>query len=286
MSKKVIILGAKGGLGQYLLDEFESDSWEVFGFGKEGLDITNADVCRDKIEEIQPDAVINAAAANDVDGIEEDKVKLEKAKEINGYAPGNLAEICVDNDIEFVHYSTDFVFNGENKDGYTEESEPDPINRYGETKLLGEEEVQDKGKDYYIIRAARLFGNQGKSDNAKRSFVDTMIYLATEGGHDEVAIVDEQYGSPTYKKDLAKLTKNVIEGDYESGVYHGSNRGSCTWYGWAENVFKYADIDVDCKPVSASEFPREADVPAYAELKNTKLPEIRCWEDALNDYLS
>lgn len=281
-----IFFGAKGGLGEYLIDEFEKSGHEVFGFGREEADITDTETCRAKIEEIQPDVVINAAANNDVDGIEEEKEKFEQAKEVNGYAPGRLAKICKDVGAKFVHYSTDFVFDGKREDGYKEDDEPNPINRYGETKLLGEKEVQEKGEDYYIIRAARLFGDKGSSENAKQSFVDTIIYLATEGGHDELEIVDEQEGSPTYKKDLAELTRKLVEENYEPGIYHGSNKGKATWYEWAEKAFEYAGIDVEYEAVSAEEFPRAADIPAHAELINTKLPEQRSWQDALKEYLT
>jgi dTDP-4-dehydrorhamnose reductase len=273
-------------LGEYLIDEFEENGWKVFGFDREGLDITNTTKGREKIEEIQPEVVINAAALNDVDGIEENKQKFKRAQEVNGYAPGQLAEICADNNIKFIHYSTDFVFKGDKKEGYTEDDEPNPINKYGETKLLGEQQVKEKGHDYYIIRAARLFGEQGSSSNSKRSFVDTMIYLATEGKQDKLEIVDEQEGSLTYKKDLAQTTKEIVEKDYDPGVYHAANKGSCTWYEWAEKTFEYADIDVDYKAVTAEEFPRPAEIPDYSELKNTKLPEQRHWKKALKDYLS
>lgn len=284
--KKVIILGAKGGLGEYLVDEFEENGWKVFGFGREDLDITNIAKCREKIEVIQPEVLINAAALNDVDGVEENEKKFMQAKEVNGFAPGNLAEICDDNDIKFVHYSTDFVFDGEKEGGYKEDDGPNPINRYGETKLLGEQQVKEKGSDYYIIRAARLFGEQGSSENSKRSFVDTMICLATEGSQDELEIVDEQEGSPTYKKDLAELTREMIKEDLEPGIYHGANKGKATWYEWAEKVFEYAGIDVEHEPVPAEEYPRVADIPEHAELKSTKLPQQRSWQEALQDYLN
>ena len=284
--KKVVILGAKGGLGEYLIDKFEENGWKVFGFDRKDLDITNTIKSREKIEEIQPEVVINAAALNDVDEIEESKQKFKRAQEVNGYAPGQLAKICADNNIKFIHYSTDFVFAGDKKKGYTEDDEPNPINKYGETKLLGEQQVKEKGDDYYIIRAARLFGEQGSSSNSKRSFVDTMIYLATEGEQDKLEIVDEQEGSPTYKKDLAQTTKEIVEKDYDPGVYHAANKGSCTWYEWAETTFEYADIDVDYKAVTAEEFPRPAEIPDYSELKNNKLPEQRHWKKALKDYLS
>lgn len=283
---KVLILGSKGMLGQELVREFGVQNFEVIGWDKEELDITDFEKTAKNITEVNPNILINAVACNMVEKIESDPQIFELAKIINGEAVGNLARVCKENNITFVHYSSDYVFKGDNRDGYKEDDKVDPVNKYGETKAIGENQVLNVGGKFYIIRLSKLFGKPAASVGAKKSFVDTMIWLATEGGKTHLDLVDEEVGCITYALDLAKLTLNILKDQKPFGIYHGANSGVCSWYEWAQEVFKLKNIQIDTTPVSGDKFPRAAKVPMYSELLNTKLPKQRNWEEALKEYLS
>ncbi len=283
---KVLILGSKGMLGQELISEFSAHKYEVVGWDKEELDITDSIVTATKISDLHPDIVINAVALNLVDKIEEDESVFEMAKKINSEAVGNLAGICKELGAVFVHYSSDYVFKGDNKKGYKEDDQVDPINKYGETKATAEKEILHIGGKFYIIRLSKLFGKPAVSEGSKKSFVDMMIWLATEGEKTHLDLVDEEIGCVTYAPDLAKLTRSIIENERPFGIYHGSNSGMCSWYEWAKEIFKIKKINIDISPVSGDKFPRPAKRPMYSELLNTKLPAQRNWKIVLNEYLS
>ncbi len=284
--QKVLILGAKGMLGQELAREFRLHNFEVIGWDKEELDIVDFDTTVEKITKLMPDILINAVAYNLVDKIEEDAQIFELAKNINGEAVGNLARICKANNITFVHYSSDYVFKGDNRDGYKEEDKLDPINKYGETKAVGENQLLNIGGKFYIIRLSKLFGKPSASAGAKKSFVDQMIWLATDGGKNHLDLVDEEVGCITYAPDLAKLTYDILVNQKPFGIYHGANSGVCSWYEWAKEIFKLKNINIDISPVSGDKFPRPAKRPLYSQLLNTKLPKQRNWEETLKEYLN
>lgn len=273
-------------LGQELVGEFSSHKYEVVDWDKEELDITDYIVTAAKISDLHPDIVINAVAHNAVDKIEEDESVFELAKKINGEAVGNLAGICKELNSILVHYSSDYVFKGDKREGYKEDDQVDPVNKYGQTKVIAEKQILDIGGKFYIIRLSKLFGKPAASAGAKKSFVDTMIWLATEGGKNHLDIVDEENGCITYAPDLAKFTRVIIEGSRSFGIYHGSNSGVCSWYEWAKEIFKIKKINIDITPVSGDKFPRPAKRPMYSELLNTKLPLQRNWREALNEYLN
>ncbi|NIS51187.1 MAG: dTDP-4-dehydrorhamnose reductase [Aliifodinibius sp.] len=275
---KILIIGAKGMLGQELVKVFHGQ--EVIAWDREDCDITNKEDIQAKIREQKPEVIINSAAYNNVDKAEEEK---DVADKINGYGVGYLAEVAKEIDSVLVHYSTEYVFDGENKKGYREDDRPNPISAYGTSKYLGELELAKFTDKYYLIRLSRLFGKMGEGEGVKRSFVDTMVELSKT--KDELDIVDEEVSSPTYAPDLARLTRNILEGDYEYGIYHGANSGLCTWYEFALDIFKILEKDIKINPVPGSKFPRPAKRPAYGILLNTKLPEARTWQEALWEYL-
>jgi len=283
---KVLILGSHGMLGQELVHEFSAHQYEVVGWDKEDLDITDFIVTATKISDLHPDIVINAVAYNALDKIEEDNSAFELAKNINGEAVGNLAGICKEINSVFVHYSSDNVFKGDKQQGYKEDDQLDPINKYGETKAIGEKQLLDIDGKFYLIRLSKLFGKPATSVGAKKSFVDIMIYLATEGGKTHLDLVDEEIGCVTYAPDLSKLTRTIIEGGRPFGIYHGSNSGVSSWYEWAKEIFKIKKININITPVTGDKFPRPAKRPMYSELLNTKLPPQRNWKEALNEYLT
>ncbi|MDP3993649.1 MAG: dTDP-4-dehydrorhamnose reductase [bacterium] len=276
---KILIIGSKGMLGQALVKVFSAGN-EVLAWDREEIDITEAQSSNIKIQNLRPDLVINAAAYNNVDGAETER---ELAQKINGYAVGYLSKTCKGLDIPLVHYSTDYVFDGTNRKGYKESDFPNPVSAYGESKFLGERELQKNTDKFYLIRLSRLFGKEAYIASAKKSFVNLMLDLAKN--HAELEAVDEEISCPTHAVDVAERTRYIAESKPEFGIYHAANVGSATWFEFAAEIFKIKQIDVKLKPVPASRFPRPAMRPQHSVLLNTKLPPMRSWKEALKEFL-
>lgn len=280
MKKKVLILGSQGMLGHDLVQAFSE--YDLTAWGKDDLDITDEALVKEKILELDPDIVLNAAAYTDVDGAEDDEVSAMK---INGEGPGFLAKACQQANSILVHYSTDYIFDGTNKDGYSEKDKTKPINVYGASKLAGEVLVQGNHNRYYIIRSSWLYGKAPQRGKLRGfNFVETMLNLASEGR--EINVVDDQFGKPTYTKDLAEKTKVMIEQTEHFGIYHVTNEGECTWYEFAQEIFKIKGIDVKVNPIKTEDYPMPTPRPQYAILNNTKTEKLRPWQEALKEYLS
>lgn len=258
---KTLILGAGGMLGSDLCMVFP----DAIKLTHDDLDITNKERVIETIETYQPDVVINAAAYTNVDGCEDER---ELAFDINGMAPGYIAEACSIVSAKFVHFSTDYVFDGSKKK-YIESDPTGPINVYGESKLLGEKNIIRNMNDYRIIRTSWLFGMHGGN------FIDTMLKLS--GEMDMVKVVNDQFGKPTYTNDLARKTAKII--DLAPGIYHITNEGVCSWYEFAAEA-----ID-NVVPCSSEEFVRKAKRPDFSVLVNTKTTPMRHWREALSEYL-
>lgn len=309
--KKVLVLGSKGMLGQELVRVFSEDkNFKVVSWDKDDINIINKKELHKKISKLKPELILNAAAYNAVDKCEEDKKEFELAKKINGVAPGYLAEIAKKIDAIFVHYSTDYVFGKEmptigepegctgscgscglHQDfepeiGFDEEAVPAPVNKYGESKLLGEQEVQKKGEKYYIIRLSKLFGKSALSKDAKKSFFDVMLRLGKNNpSADGVKAVDEETSCFTYAPDLAKKTKEIIEAEKDFGIYHIVNSDACTWFEAIEELYAQDGLKTKVNPVSGDEFSRPAERPYFSVLLNTKLNPLRSYKEALVEYL-
>ena len=282
---KFLVLGAKGMLGQELMKVFSVDGQVVLGLDREDLDVTDEKMVEKMINEFQPDVVLNAVANNAVDEIEKTAENFALAKKINSEAVGNLAKICKEKEILLVHYSSDYVFDGEDKNGYAEDSKISPIDKYGESKALGEKLLQENTDKYYLIRLSRLFGKPAGSVGAKISFVDRMIQLFNEKHQTHFDLVEDEISCPTYAPDLAMFTKNLIDSKKPYGIYHGANTGACSWFEFAKKVFELKNMQVDLAPVPGSKFNRPAKRPLFSELLNTKMPAQRSWEEALTEYL-
>lgn len=283
---KILILGAKGNLGCQLSDVFNNGKYEVISWDREEVDICDKELIFKKINDIKFSVIINAAAYNAVDKCEEDKAQYELAKKLNGDAVRYLAEAALSAGSILVHYSSDYVFSGDKKGGYKENEKPDPINIYGETKLAGEKEILEKissGLKWYIIRTSKLFGPIGKSDMAKPSFFDIMLKLSKE--KEEIDVVNEETSCFTYTPDLAKATKELVESNKVSGIYHIVNSNPCTWYSAAIELFRIAGKNIKVNAVKSDKFPRPAKRPKYSVLLNTKLDTMRDWREALKEYL-
>jgi dTDP-4-dehydrorhamnose reductase len=256
----IIILGGRGMLGSDLVKEFPEARW----FGRE-LDITDRDKIRSAVLRAGPRIVINAAAYTDVDGCEENR---DHAMLVNGEAPGFIAGACREAGATLVHYSTDYVFDGRQEE-YLESDIPGPINVYGESKLLGEQRIQEEMDDFRIVRTSWLFGVHGKN------FVETIIALSEK--EKSVRVVNDQFGKPTYTKDLAAITPDIIR--QEPGIFHITNEGICSWFEFARAFIPNA------VPCTSEEFPRRAKRPKFSVLRNTRVPGMRHWKDALHEYL-
>lgn len=261
-------------LGQALRAVFSDH--DVTAWDRAELDITNEAAVREKISTLQPGIIINAAAYTNVDGAETNRAA---AFAVNGDGAKNLAVAAQALGVMVVHYSTDYIFPGDREGGYNEDATPGPaVNVYGESKLAGEQALQNSGCGYYLIRTAWLYGPGGKN------FVDTMLKLGSE--KKEISVVNDQHGSPTYTLDLARYTQELLEKGFTPGVYHGTNAGVASWFDFAQEIFRVAGMAVAVKPVNSAEFPRPARRPHWSVLLNTKGPQLRKWREALRDYLT
>lgn len=261
-------------MGQALAEEF-SDR-ELLLWDKEELDVTDSHAVAEKLGKLWFDLIINAAAYTDVDGCEDHP---ELAMKVNAKAVKHVAAAAHRTQATLVQFGTEYIFDGQNKRGYPEDAKPAPLSVYGSSKLAGELAAAQAEK-FYIVRLSRLFGKAG---GGKKSFVDKI--LETAAGQRSVSAVDEEVSSPTYAPDLAKFVRTLVESKRPYGIYHGANTGTCTWYGFAGEIFKIAGIAVKLQSVTSSAFPRKAERPKFAELLNTKLPAQRTWQEALKEYL-
>jgi len=297
---KTLILGASGMLGSELARAFKK--YNPTRWDRHDLDITNKGEVNKKITELKPELIINAAAYTDVDACEENE---ELATKVNGYAVGYLADVASNIDATLVHFSTDYVFDGTKKEGYVESDAPNPVSAYGRSKLAGEQAIlslrlsagrgiaasagtppRNDSLKFYIVRTAWLYGKNGKN------FVETMISMAKAGK--PLKVIDDQIGSPTNARDLAGATLELVESKKPSGIYHRTNGGTTSWYGFARKIFKMfsaqggsalgGNKSVDLNPCTTAEFPLPAKRPAYSVLRSTKLEPMRSWQEGLRAY--
>ena len=276
---RVLIVGSLGMLGSDLMNAFGANH-EVIGLDLPQLDITNADQCRTLPGTCKPDVIVNAAAFTDVDGCEHDE---KRALRVNGYGAGNLASAASEAGALFIHYSTDYVFDGTKAGAYIESDPTAPLSAYGRSKLLAEELIPCCCQNYLILRTSWLFGRNGKN------FIRTILSAALSGR--PLRVVNDQRGSPTYTQDLAIQTARMVEAGCR-GIYHVTNSGSCTWYQLAAGSVEWAKIeDVAVSPISTAEFPRPAPRPANSVLANARLereglPLMRPWPIAVREYIN
>lgn len=258
-------------------EEHELILTDVTNFEK--LDITNSEEVNKFVAEVKPDVIINCAAYTAVDKAESDE---DLARKINSDGPRNLAVAASKNNCKLVHISTDYVFGGELSldEIYKEDDPKAPVTAYGRTKLAGEEAIKENAKEFYIFRTAWLYGD-GKN------FVRTMLKFGKE--KDEVKVVCDQHGSPTYAVDLANIIYQALEKEIPYGIYHTTNLGFTTWYEFTKKIYELAGISCKVNPVTSEEFASAAKRPANSMLSKEKIldagVEIPSWEDALERYL-
>jgi dTDP-4-dehydrorhamnose reductase len=283
--KKVLILGSQGMLGQELVKVFSSDErYTVTGWDYADIDVTDFAAAEEKIRTSAPEIILNAVAYNAVDACEESDEEYRKVLLLNAEVPKFLARVAKEMSAVFVHYSTDYVFDGESAEGYEEEDEPRPLSRYGESKREGEKNVLAVEGKNYLIRLSKLFGRAAASETAKKSFFEKMLQAAK--GKTEVTVVDDELSCFTYAPDLAQSTKDLIEAAAPYGIYHLANSGGATWYEAARELYTQAHIGVTIQPVGSDVFLRKALRPKCSILRNTKRPLLRPYQEALREYLS
>lgn len=258
---KVLVTGADGQLGYDVVEKLSKLDIEHIGVDKEDFDLTNEKETKEFILDYAPDIIVHCAAYTDVDQAE---VEKELCYEVNVEGTRYVAEAAKELDAKILYISTDYVFDGQGEEPFEVTDQPNPINYYGETKYLGEQEVQKLLDKYFIIRTSWVFGKHGEN------FIKTMLKLGKE--KDEISVVSDQYGSPTYTVDLAELIIEMIKTD-KYGIYHATNEGFCSWYEFAKEIFKTADINVKVKPVSSDEFKSKAKRPKNSRLSKNSLIE-------------
>ncbi len=273
---KVLILGAKGSLGQVFVELYKDQ--EVFAWDRDELDITDEGTVREKIVGLKPELIINCAAYNAVDKAEEDRATADL---INGNAVGYIAKAASDIEATMVHFSTNYVFDGNNREGYNEDDKTSPQSAYAKSKLLGEMELIENYQNYYLIRTQWLYGRE--SITGKTSFIDLMLKLAADGK--EIRGITDEFGQPTYVVDLAEATRALIESQKPFGIYHLTNSGQASWYDWAREIFKIKNIKANLVEGKRTDFNRPAARPQYGVLINTKFIQLRPWHEALKEYL-
>lgn len=281
---KILITGSNGMLAKEVKERFSKGN-EVITTDVEELDITDEKSVFNFVDNLKPDYIINCAAFTAVDKAEE---CYELADKINGDGPTNLAKAAKVAGTKLVHISTDYVFGGDLdiSEDYKEDDKKDPVTVYGITKLHGEQGIQKNMDEYYIFRTAWLYGVGGNN------FVKTMTKLGTT--RDEINVVSDQHGSPTYAKDLAEIIYQTIEKKIPYGVYHATNQGYTTWYDFTKEILKQQGIECRVNPVTTEEYIEmmkitQAKRPFNSQLSKNKLLEqgivVPEWKDGLKRYL-
>ncbi|REJ11698.1 MAG: dTDP-4-dehydrorhamnose reductase [Bacillaceae bacterium] len=275
---KVVVTGAKGQLGTDLVDLLSDRGYEVYGYGREELDITNFDQVHQVISKVKPDVVIHAAAYTKVDLAESEP---DQAFAINSYGTRNVVVVSEKVGAKLVYVSTDYVFDGTANLPYHEFAPTNPLSVYGKSKLAGEQFVRDLHSKFFIVRTSWVYGKHGNN------FVKTMLKLSQE--RDELMVVHDQIGCPTYTVDLANCILELIQTE-KYGVYHVSNSGHCSWYEFAKAIFEEAGIEVKVNPCTTKDFPRPAPRPTYSvfehmALKLNGFSEMRYWREALKEFI-
>ena len=278
----ILVTGSKGQVGSELEALSDNYPYKFFFTSRDYLDITNKKAIKSFVNSNSIDTIINCAAYTAVDKAEEDEINADR---INHLATKYLAEIAKESRIKLIHISTDYVFNGENFKPYTEDDSTDPNGVYGQTKLEGEQAIQNiNPKDSIIIRTSWVYSSFGTN------FVKTMLRLGKDRA--SLAVIFDQVGTPTYARDLAKAILDIIPKvkNETIEIYNYSNEGVLSWYDFAKEIMKMASIECEINPIETSEYPTPAKRPHYSLLNKSKIKEefgiiIPYWKDSLDECL-
>lgn len=277
---KITIIGSTGQLGTDLMKTLKHEH-EVISLTHQDIEVTDYNSCL-ILKKHHPDAIINTAAFHKTDQCEEEALKTFS---VNAIGARNIAIISKDIEAITIFISTDYVFDGFKNEPYTEDDTPTPINTYGISKLAGELYTKQNPK-HHIIRLASLFGVAGASGKGG-NFVETMITKAKK--NETITVVDDMWMSPTYTKDATTTIKKIIELKLPFGTYHATNQGYCTWFQFAEEIFKLSGLNPTLTPIKTEQLKMKAKRPRFSALKSVKLPKygikMREWKEALHEYL-
>ena len=275
---KILVTGGSGQLGRDVCRELERRGIQYTAPSSREMDITDANTVRGQISTYWPDAVIHCAAWTAVDAAED---AAEQVFVINEGGTCNIAQACREIGAKMLYISTDYVFPGTGTHFYEPDDPTGPVNVYGKSKLAGELAVKELLEKFFIVRTSWVFGEHGNN------FVKTMLRLAET--RDEVSVVCDQVGSPTYTADLAPLLCDMVLME-KYGTYHAANEGTCSWAEFAEEIFWQAKKNIKVKYVTSEQYPMKARRPCNSRLSNKKLPgtafsQLPEWKDALARYL-
>lgn len=275
---KVLVTGVTGQLGYDVARELEKRHIEYKGTGSREMDISDTAAVERVIKDYHPDAIIHCAAYTAVDKAEDD---YGRAMDVNAKGTLAIAKAAKEIDAKMLYISTDYVFNGQGTEPFTVDAATAPLNVYGLTKLLGEEAVQLELSKYFIVRISWVFGKNGNN------FIKTMLRLGQT--HDELTVVSDQWGSPTYTADLAPLLCDMISTD-AYGIYHATNEGITNWAEFAAYIMEQAHLSCKVRPIPSSDYPTKAVRPLNSRLDKSKLDKagfvrLPDWKDALRRYL-
>ena len=281
---KVLIIGANGQLGTDLCPVLKDV--EIIPLTHEEFEITDMNLVESVFAKYRPDVVVNTVAYVRVDDCETEQ---DKAFLVNALGAGNVAIMSQKLGVKLMHISTDYVFGGENElrtRPYSEFDTPIPPNLYGKSKLAGENLIRHFCPRHFIVRSSGLFGVAGASGK-RGNFVETTLRLAKEQGR--LRVVNDQIFSPTYTKDLARKIGQLIRTDYY-GMFHITNKGTCSWHEFAEGILKLAGLKASVIPITSDQYPQKARRPNFSVLDNYHLrllgmDDMRSWQEALKDYL-
>jgi dTDP-4-dehydrorhamnose reductase len=276
---RVLVTGADGQLGYDVVKRLDENSIECLGTSINELDITDEAQTNRVITNYNPDVVVHCAAYTAVDKAEDER---ELCYNVNVLGTKYVAAACKEIDAKMLYISTDYVFDGEGNQPFEVTDKPNPINYYGKTKYEGELEVQNLLDKYFIIRISWVFGVNGNN------FIKTMLRLAKE--RDEISVVADQIGSPTYTYDLTKLIVEMLQTE-KYGIYHATNEGYCSWYDFACEIFRQAGLDVQVKPIKTEDYITKAKRPKNSRLSKRKLVQqglcgLKEWKGALREFIN
>ena len=278
---KLLILGGDGQLGAALKAAYGE---AAVACGRNTLDITNTQQIAARLDSDSFDIVLNAAAYNRVDEAED---APEIAYQVNALGPRNLALACQARKIQFLHVSTDYVFDGQkSRRPWQESDSPNPRNAYGVSKLAGEYFVRSLCERHFVVRTCGLYGHAARGRHG--NIVETFLRLGTE--KEQLSVVNDQFCTPTAVSDLVLMIKSLVRSK-EYGLYHATNSGSCSWAEFAIELLRLSGIETPVNPIPSSEYPTKANRPAYSVLNCNKLETTlsltrRSWQTALAEYMT
>lgn len=280
---KIAVFGANGQLGSDIVKLLEKNH-EVTKLTHADADLGDGAAILNILNSINPDAIINTAAFHHAEQCEQDP---QKAESINVLAPSIMAEYAATHHAKFIHFSTDYVFDGNQHKPYIETDQAKPLNVYGQSKLKGEQQVLSKNPEAVVMRVSGLYGMSPCRAKNGLNFVQLMLKLAKEKG--EVKVVDDEFVSPTYTRNIAEQVEKILHSNI-SGIVHSTSEGSCSWNQFANEIFTRTGTQVILHKAVSADFPAKVPRPHYSVLENAKLKEAGInvmlpWQEALQQYL-